>query len=69
MWVEHSTKHITETDDTHYDQWSPSAIKHFYEKLLKLKSLMHTETAKQLAAQRHQYMENFINQFFEEWYF
>ncbi len=69
MWVEHSTKHITETDDAHYDQWSPSAIKHFYEKLLKLKSLMHTETAKQLAAQRHQYMENFINQFFEEWYF
>lgn len=69
MWVEHPTKHIAQVDDTHYNQWSPSAIKHFYEKLLKLKSLMHTTTAKELAEQRHQYMENFIKQFFNEWYF
>ncbi|PHK48601.1 HD domain-containing protein [Staphylococcus edaphicus] len=69
MWVEHATQDNSQHFDTNYDEWSASAIKHFYEKLLKLKSLMHTETAKKLAAQRHQYMENFINQFFEEWYF
>ena len=47
----------------------PSAIKHFYDKLFKLKDLMHTPTAKKLAEERHIYMENFVKQFFQEWYF
>ena len=47
----------------------PSAIKHFYDKLFKLKDLMHTTTAKKLAEERHIYMENFVKQFFQEWYF
>ncbi|MBP1915351.1 HD domain-containing protein [Lederbergia galactosidilytica] len=44
-----------------------SAIHHFYDKLLKLKSLMNTEYARKLAESRHSYMENFLKQFFQEW--
>lgn len=68
MWVEHDTKRINEVDASFYSEWQPSAIKHFYEKLFNLKDLMHTTTAKQIAQQRHKYMEQFVEQFFSEWY-
>ncbi|SDZ41645.1 uncharacterized protein SAMN05421736_11250 [Evansella caseinilytica] len=44
-----------------------SAINHFYEKLLKLKELMNTETGKKMAASRHEYMESFLERFYAEW--
>jgi uncharacterized protein len=42
-------------------------INHFYEKLFLLKDKMNTQTGKQIAAERHRYMEGFISQFYAEW--
>ncbi|WP_010273496.1 HD domain-containing protein [Paenibacillus senegalensis] len=44
-----------------------TAINHFYEKLLKLKNLINTQTGREIAEQRHQYMLQYLEQFHKEW--
>ena len=55
---------------TSFEQYKNSegtTINHFYEKLLLLKNLMNTPTAKKIAEGRHKYMQEFLQQFFLEW--
>lgn len=50
-----------------YENHISTSVNHFYEKLLKLKYLMHTNTAKSIAEIRHLYMEEFLDEFIIEW--
>jgi uncharacterized protein len=44
-------------------------VNHFYEKLFLLKDLIKTKTGRDLAEKRHQLMQKFIADFYDEWFF
>jgi uncharacterized protein len=52
--------------DEYKNSKSPT-LNHFYEKLLLLKDLMNTSTARKMAEHRHQIMVDFLSEFFREW--
>jgi len=60
------THNLSMTKDEYKNSDAPT-LNHFYEKLLLLKDKMNTETGKKIAEARHQYMENFLSQFYAEW--
>ncbi len=57
---------LTMTKEEYKNSEAPT-INHFYEKLLLLKDKMNTKTGKQIAQERHRYMEGFLEQFYAEW--
>ena len=50
-----------------YKNSEAPTLNHFYEKLLLLKDKMNTQTGKQIALERHKFMELFLSQFYAEW--
>jgi len=58
---------VRHSDFEEYKNSTAPTINHFYEKLLLLKNLMNTETARQMAQKRHEFMQRFLSEFFEEW--
>ena len=50
-----------------YKNSTAPTINHFYEKLLLLKDRMNTKTGKEMATERHKFMEEYLNQFYKEW--
>jgi len=50
-----------------YDGKSLSSVNHIYEKILKVKDSVHTDAAKEIAEERHRFVEKFLEKLFKEW--
>lgn len=61
-------KPMTNMNKADYNQnHNSTSINHFYEKLLLLKDMMNTETAKKMAEHKQAVMEDFLEEFMAEW--
>lgn len=61
-----TTKPTLHNSFEEYKKAQSNTLNHFYEKLLLLKDLINTPTAKKIAEQRHQIMEKFLQDFLSE---
>ena len=57
---------IDQDKETYKNSTAPT-INHFYEKLLLLKDKMNTITGRKIAEKRHRFMEQYLEQFYDEW--
>ena len=57
----------TDMTKEQYKNSTAPTINHFYEKLLLLKDKMNTPTGRDMAAQRHTFMQDYLEQFYAEW--
>ncbi len=64
---EPNVEHELHSSFEDYKKSQTHTVNHFHEKLLLLKDKMKTKTGKELAKHRHEYMENFLKEFHQEW--
>jgi len=50
-----------------YDGRSRTSVNHIYEKILKVKDTFNTNTAKEIAEERHRFAEQFLERLLNEW--
>ena len=59
-------ENLSKEDYKNMERKENHSINHFFDKLLKLKDTMQTETGKKEGLKRHNYMVGFLQQFFQE---
>lgn len=57
----------TAMNQAQYYSSKSTSLDHFYEKLFLLEGMMNTETGKAIARKRTQYMQQFVDEFLNEW--
>jgi len=67
MLYDPDIKPVSHQSKEAYSRSVGTSINHFYEKLLLIKDRMNTKTAKRIAEKRHQYIEEFLLEFYKEW--
>ena len=50
-----------------YKGGSRDSFSHFYEKILLLKDMLNTQTARKIGKKRHEFLEDYLKQFLKEW--
>lgn len=50
-----------------YDGRSLTSVNHIYEKILRVKDTFNTKTAKEIAEERHKFVEQFLERLLNEW--
>ena len=50
-----------------YDGKSLTSVNHIYEKILKVKDTINTDAAKEIAEERHKFVEEFLERLMKEW--
>ena len=63
----HSDDNVDMELDDSYLADNGTTINHFYEKLLLPEDRMNTGTGRAIAEKRHQFTEDFLRRFYEEW--
>jgi uncharacterized protein len=66
MYDPHTAPVMYTSKEAYIANKSPT-INHFYEKLLLLKERLNTEEARRIAQKRHEFIEEYLRQFFMEW--
>jgi uncharacterized protein len=62
----HIKPNLNMTSEEYKSSTSPT-LNHFYEKLLLLKDKMNTEAGKRMAEHRHEFIKDYLAEFYQEW--
>jgi uncharacterized protein len=64
---DYKSREFKSSEDFKKTRTEGSTIHHFYDKLLLLKDKLNTKTAKEIADQRDEFMQLFLQEFLDEW--